>query len=156
MQTASGPPARLATCMPGSMCDPKSNPKHPFLNRCNSGHISSLMESQRFTFKERQVVMKKNATHRTPDVETENLVEDAEGLLAATAHVAEEKVADARRRLNAAIERGRETWDNIQDRAVAGAKVTDRMIRDNPYRSLGIALGLGVVLGYLLNRRSSR
>ena len=83
----------------------------------------------------------------------EHLIEDAQALLAATAHVAEEKVIEARRRLTAAIEKGREAWHTVQEKAIAGAKATDQVIRDNPYKSLGIALGVGVIIGYLLRRR---
>jgi ElaB/YqjD/DUF883 family membrane-anchored ribosome-binding protein len=74
-------------------------------------------------------------------------------LLAATTHVAEEKVVEARRRLMAAIEKGKETWNNVQEKAIAGAKATDQVIRDNPYKTLGVALGVGVIIGYLLRRR---
>lgn len=81
-------------------------------------------------------------------------MEDAQALLAATAHVAEEKVVEARKRLIAAIERGKETWNTVQEKAIAGAKATDKVIRDNPYKALGIALGVGAIIGYLLRRRN--
>jgi ElaB/YqjD/DUF883 family membrane-anchored ribosome-binding protein len=83
-------------------------------------------------------------------------MEDAQALLSATAHVAEEKVAEARKRLTAAIEKGKETWENVQEKAVAGAKATDQVIREHPYRALGVALGVGALVGYLLSRRNSK
>jgi len=83
----------------------------------------------------------------------ERLIEDAQDLLAATAHVAEEKVIEARKRLTAAIEKGREAWRNVQETAVSGAKATDRAIRKHPYRSIGIAFGVGMLLGFLARRR---
>ena len=83
-------------------------------------------------------------------------MEDAKELLAATAHVAEEKVVEARKRLTSAIERGREALESIQERAVATAKATDQVIRENPYRSLGVAFGVGAIVGYLLCRRNSK
>lgn len=83
----------------------------------------------------------------------ENLLEDAQELLAATAHVAEEKVIEARKRLTDAIEKGKEAWRAVQEKAVASAKATDQVIRENPYRSIGIAVGVGALLGYLLARR---
>ncbi len=96
-----------------------------------------------------------HATHQTPHAEaTENLVGDAQELLAATAHVAEEKVVEARRRLASAIEKGKEVWNTVQEKAVAGAKATDQVIRDHPYQSLGVALGVGALIGYLLSRRN--
>jgi ElaB/YqjD/DUF883 family membrane-anchored ribosome-binding protein len=93
-------------------------------------------------------------THTTHKHESgEHLLEDAQALLAATAHVAEEKVVEARKRLTAAIEKGKETWNTVQEKAIAGAKATDQVIRDNPYKALGVALGVGVIIGYLLRRR---
>jgi ElaB/YqjD/DUF883 family membrane-anchored ribosome-binding protein len=99
--------------------------------------------------------MKTHTTHKAHQTEEvgEHLVENAQALLAATAHVAEEKVVEARKRLTAAIEKGKETWNNVQEKAIAGAKATDQVIRDNPYKSLGIALGVGAIIGYLLRRR---
>jgi ElaB/YqjD/DUF883 family membrane-anchored ribosome-binding protein len=91
--------------------------------------------------------------HRTEEV-GEHLMEDAQALLTATAHVAEEKVVEARKRLTAAIEKGKETWNNVQEKAIAGAKATDQVIRDNPYKALVVALGVGAIIGYLLRRRN--
>jgi len=81
-------------------------------------------------------------------------MEDAQALLAATAHVAEEKVVEARKRLTAAIEKGKETWNNAREKAAAGAKAADQVIRDYPYQSIGVALGVGALIGFLLSRRN--
>ncbi|HZL13161.1 MAG TPA: hypothetical protein VFC85_03370 [Verrucomicrobiae bacterium] len=57
--------------------------------------------------------MKKHAeTHPDP----QQLVAGAQALLAATAHVAEDKVAEARKRLAACIEKGQETWEIVQQK----------------------------------------
>jgi ElaB/YqjD/DUF883 family membrane-anchored ribosome-binding protein len=100
--------------------------------------------------------MKTHTTHKTHQTEEvgEHLLEDAQALLSATAHVAEEKVVEARKRLTTAIEKGKQTWNNVQEKAIAGAKATDQVIRDNPYKALGIALGVGAIIGYLLRRRN--
>ena len=34
------------------------------------------------------------------------------------------------------------------------AKATDQAIRENPYKSIGIAFGVGALIGYLLSRRN--
>ena len=91
---------------------------------------------------------------QTATIESENLVEDTQELLAATAHIAEEKVVEARKRLAAALERGKEVWNNVQEKAVAGAKATDKVIRDHPYQSIGVAFGIGALIGFLLSRRN--
>lgn len=82
-----------------------------------------------------------------------NLAEDAQALLAATADVAEAKVVEARKRLSAALERGKQAWGYVQDSAVEQAKAADKVIRDHPYQSIGIAFGVGAVIGLLLGRR---
>lgn len=83
----------------------------------------------------------------------ESLGEDAKNLVAATADVAEGKVVEARKRLTAALDRGREAWDSAREKAVDGAKATDEVIRGNPYQAIGCALGVGALLGFLLSRR---
>ena len=95
--------------------------------------------------------MKRNQ-HTAPDFGT--LADDAKALLVATAEVAEDKVIAARERLSEALERGHEAWETVQNRAVAGAKATDKAIRSHPYQSIGIAFGVGALLGYILSRRN--
>ncbi len=100
--------------------------------------------------------MKRNQQPTHPDFGT--LAEDAKALLVATAEVAEDKVVAARARLAEALERGlergQEAWETVQDRAVASAKATDKAIRTHPYQSIGIAFGIGALLGYILSRRN--
>ena len=83
------------------------------------------------------------------------LTEDARALMSATADVAGEKVADARKRLTAALERAKEIAGNVRDKAVAGAKVTDEAVHEHPYKAIGIALGVGMIVGFLVARRGS-
>ena len=84
------------------------------------------------------------------------IADDARDLMAATADVAGERVGEARKRLAAALERGREIAGTVRDKAVAGAKVADQSIRENPYQAVAIGVGVGVLVGYLLGRRCSR
>ena len=83
----------------------------------------------------------------------EDLVEDTRALLAATANVAGEKVAAARERVASALEATKETYVEAQKNAVAGAKATDKLVRDHPYHAIGIAFGVGALIGLLLARR---
>ena len=45
-----------------------------------------------------------------------------------------------------------EFWETSKEKASACAKATDRTIREYPYQSIGIALGLGLITGLLLSR----
>jgi ElaB/YqjD/DUF883 family membrane-anchored ribosome-binding protein len=95
--------------------------------------------------------MNKETQATTHDVG--QLAEDARALMAATADVAGEKVGEARNRLSAALERAKEIAGNVRDKAVAGAKITDQTIRENPYQSIAIGVGVGALIGYLAARR---
>ena len=86
----------------------------------------------------------------------QQLAEDARALMAATADVAGEKVSEARKRLAAALEGGKEIYSRVRDKAVEGAKAADQTVRENPYQAIGIALGVGAVIGFLVARRCSR
>jgi ElaB/YqjD/DUF883 family membrane-anchored ribosome-binding protein len=81
------------------------------------------------------------------------LAEDARALMAATADVAGDKVAEARRRLAAALDSGKQVFGRVREKAVEGAKAADQLVRENPYQTLVIAFGVGAVIGYLLRPR---
>jgi len=84
------------------------------------------------------------------------LAEDARALMAATADVAGDKVGEARKRLAAALESAKEIAGNVRDKAVAGAKVADQTVRENPYQAIAIGVGVGAIIGYLVARRCTR
>jgi ElaB/YqjD/DUF883 family membrane-anchored ribosome-binding protein len=84
------------------------------------------------------------------------LAEDARALMAATADVAGEKVGEARKRLAAALDRGKEIYGRVREKAVEGAKAADEAVHEHPYQAIAIALGVGAILGYLVARRCSR
>jgi ElaB/YqjD/DUF883 family membrane-anchored ribosome-binding protein len=81
------------------------------------------------------------------------LAEDARALLTATADVAGEKVGEARKRLAAALESAKHIAASVRDKAVAGAKVADQTVRENPYQAIAIGVGIGAIIGYLIARR---
>ena|ERR1041385_7291889 len=84
------------------------------------------------------------------------LADDARALMAATADVAGEKVGEARKRLATALESGKEIYGRVREKAVEGAKAADEAVRENPYQAIGIAFGVGALIGYLVARRCSR
>ena len=84
-----------------------------------------------------------------------SLVSEAEKMLgdSLTEH-SEDAVSALRSRFDAAQERMGELYAGARKRVVAGAKCTDEAIRANPYQSLAIAAGVGVLVGVLLGRRT--
>ena len=52
-----------------------------------------------------------------------------------------------------ALAKAKNTYQMAQDKAIAGARVTDATIRERPYQALGVALVAGIVLGWLLSRK---
>jgi len=83
----------------------------------------------------------------------QNVVRDGEELLRAGVQDLSEKGVAARERLAAALEVAKETRRRLEERAIAGAKATDKLVREYPYQSLGAAFGIGLLFGVLLNRR---
>jgi len=63
------------------------------------------------------------------------LAEDARALVAATADVAGEKVAEARKRLAAALEDGKEIYDRLSEKAVDCTAAADKAVGRNIYTS---------------------
>ena len=80
--------------------------------------------------------------------------ENAEGTAQETIRAGMNDIAnkgrEAANRLTDALTTARQ---RIQDSTIAGAKATDRAIREHPYESIGIAFGLGILIGVLINRR---
>ena len=81
------------------------------------------------------------------------VVRDGEDLLRAGVDELGERGSAAKEKLAAALEAAKETQRRLQERAIAGAKAADVYIRDNPYQAIGVAFGVGVVLGLIVSRR---
>jgi ElaB/YqjD/DUF883 family membrane-anchored ribosome-binding protein len=98
--------------------------------------------------------MSKNTRQFRNDVTA--LAEDARALLAATAHVAEDHVVSARQRLTAALEQGENLYHRVRDGAEAEAEATNRALHKHPYQAVGVAFGVGLLLGCFVACRWSR
>ena len=77
------------------------------------------------------------------------LVHDAEELVKTSGG---DVAAKSKTELLAALERMKASCRKVESRAIIGAKRTDQLIRENPYQSNGIAFGIGLLLGVLVNR----
>jgi ElaB/YqjD/DUF883 family membrane-anchored ribosome-binding protein len=86
-----------------------------------------------------------------------SLVRDSEDLLKATAGDVSEKAKEVRARVTAAVERARETCENLQAQTTATARAVgrkaDTVIRTHPYESIGAAFGVGLLIGVLVTRK---
>ena len=85
------------------------------------------------------------------------VMHDAEGLVKATAGEVGEKAREARVRLSASLESAKSGLYNLEATAVAKAKAaataTDKVIREHPYQSIGVAFGIGLLIGVLVTRK---
>jgi ElaB/YqjD/DUF883 family membrane-anchored ribosome-binding protein len=78
------------------------------------------------------------------------LVRDGEEFLKSGAHRLTE---EARAKLGQAVEAAKATGLKLKEKARKGAQVTDDTIRERPYPFLGVAFGLGLLIGILTFRR---
>jgi ElaB/YqjD/DUF883 family membrane-anchored ribosome-binding protein len=85
------------------------------------------------------------------------VVADAEELLRTTAGQAGEGAAELRAKVQASLARARDGLAQVQDAAISKAKAAGRAaddyVHDNPWRSIGIAAGVGLIVGLLIGRR---
>lgn len=100
------------------------------------------------------------STAQTPEdllAELRTLVADAEKMMSdsVTEH-SEDAVSALRSRFAAAQERMGELYAGARQKVIAGAKYTDDTIRANPYQSLAIAAGVGLLIGILVGRRCEK
>lgn len=85
------------------------------------------------------------------------VIEDAEALLQATAAQTGERVEGIRARAHASLKQARSRLVEAEDQALeqvrAAAATTDEYVHENPWQAVGVAAGVGLLLGLLLSRR---
>ena len=103
-------------------------------------------------------------TMRADDITGEQLmadfkvvVADAEALLKATANQGDEKIAEIRAKaeesLKIAKARMADTQAELALKAREAAKAADLYVHKNPWESIGVAAGFGLLVGLLMSRR---
>lgn len=84
-------------------------------------------------------------------------IEGAEDLLKATKHFSGENLAAARARVEEQIDSVRDALgdarDFARDQARDAVRGTDRYVHRNPWQAIGIAMAVGIALGYFSQRR---
>jgi len=85
------------------------------------------------------------------------VIADAEALLKATANQGGEAVAAVRAKAEESLVVAKakiaDAQDALLERTRAAARATDDYVHDNPWRAVGVAAGLGLVVGLLIGRR---
>lgn len=85
------------------------------------------------------------------------VVADAEALLKATASQGGEKMAEIRAKAEESLRVVKQRMDEAQAallvKTKAAARATDDYVHENPWRAVGAAAGVGLVIGLLIGRR---
>lgn len=100
----------------------------------------------------------------TADVTKEKLIEDfngvvneAEQLLKSVNNETSEKANALLAKVEQSLRRAKDRLGDFQgvavERTKAAARATDDYVHEHPWKSIGVAVALGVVIGLLLNRR---
>lgn len=90
--------------------------------------------------------------------EFNNFVTDMEDLIKSTTSLTGDDLTAAKVKLNARIAAARDTVAEISgtitQRVRKSAAVTNNYVHDQPWQAIGIGAAVGVLLGYVLGRRS--
>jgi len=81
------------------------------------------------------------------------IVRDGEVLLKATASDVTDKGREARERLAAAMGHARDSLDDLEGKIASGARAADQAVHTHPYPVIGVAFGIGLLIGALATRR---
>ena len=85
------------------------------------------------------------------------VVADAEALLQATVNQGGEKIAEVRAKAEESLKVVKARMADAQAallvRTKEAAKATDAYVHENPWRAIGVAAGVGLVIGLLIGRR---
>lgn len=84
--------------------------------------------------------------------ELKDLLEDGEELVRSSSGDVRKKGRKVRHELTEALESAREACHQLESQVNDAVETTDRSIRKHPYRSVGIGLGIGFLLGWLMGR----
>ena len=85
------------------------------------------------------------------------VIADAQELLRMTADQAGDTATEVRARIENRLNEARDQLAGLQDAALTQVKavghLTDAFVHENPWKSIGIASGIRLVIGLLISRR---
>ncbi|BDD93248.1 MULTISPECIES: YqjD family protein [Pandoraea] len=86
-----------------------------------------------------------------------SVLADAEDLLKQAANTTGERASELSDKALALLKQAKEKASDVQvvvvEKSKQAARVTDDYVHDHPWQAVGIAAGIGVVIGLLLNRK---
>jgi ElaB/YqjD/DUF883 family membrane-anchored ribosome-binding protein len=86
-----------------------------------------------------------------------NVMTDAEALLKATSAQTGDRIQEVRARAEQSLREAKVRLGEVEEQALRRARemadATQEYVRDNPWRSVGVAAGVGLLLGLLISRR---
>ena len=86
-----------------------------------------------------------------------DVMTDAEALIKATANQGGEALASVRAKAEQSLAAAKAKMADAQAEVVArtraAAKVTDVYVHENPWQAIGVAAGVGLMIGFLMGRR---
>ncbi|VVE34034.1 membrane protein [Pandoraea nosoerga] len=89
------------------------------------------------------------------DIKT--VLADAEDLLKQAANTTGERASELSDKALALLKQAKEKASDVQvvvvEKSKQAARATDDYVHDHPWQAVGIAAGIGVVIGLLLNRK---
>jgi ElaB/YqjD/DUF883 family membrane-anchored ribosome-binding protein len=84
-------------------------------------------------------------------------MQDAEALLKATSTLTGEKIQEVRARAEESLRQAKTRLTEVEEEAMRRAReiaeAADEYVHENPWQSVAVAAGVGLVLGLLLGRR---
>lgn len=85
------------------------------------------------------------------------VIRDAESLLRATAAQGGEKLQEIRAKAEETVRQAKDRLADVEDEALKRAEAladdTKEFVRANPWQAVGLAAGIGLLLGLLMSRR---
>jgi ElaB/YqjD/DUF883 family membrane-anchored ribosome-binding protein len=85
--------------------------------------------------------------------ELRTLILEAEQALANAGDAADDKLVGIRDRLQSVIDESKSALSRFRKTAQEQARKADALVRSHPYQAIGVALGVGALLGFLLSSR---
>jgi len=98
-----------------------------------------------------------NASKERLVADVKQVIADAEELMLATAHNTESKVVVMRERMAESLKEARHKLADAEDAIKAKtrevARATDDYVHEHPWKAIGAAAGVGLIVGLLIGRR---